>query len=72
MERGPPLTVHAIRVSSHRDAELDNPHVPLPRRHVNRSSPLRVHRIHLQLLVATLQQKLHHVDSIRCCGLVQN
>ncbi|XP_028186174.1 uncharacterized protein LOC114372686 [Glycine soja] len=55
--------------------ELDNPHVPLPRRHVDRRPPLGVHRIHVQLLAVVavaLQQKLHRVDSVHCRGLVKN
>ncbi|RDX57954.1 hypothetical protein CR513_62767, partial [Mucuna pruriens] len=72
LERRPPLRIREIRVSSHRHAELDNPHVPLPRCHVNRSPPLGIHRIHLQFFAVTLQQKLHHVDSVHRRGLVQN
>ena len=66
---------YAIRVSSHRDAELDNLHVPLPRRHVDRCPPLGVHRIHVQLLAiiaVALQHKLHRVDSIHRRDLMKN
>jgi len=47
VEWGPPLRIHAIRVSPHRDAEPDNPRVPLPHHHVDRRPPIGVHRIHV-------------------------